>query len=168
MIAEEKDIFIAYHSSKHEQMSPLIEKLDHEYNIEIRQELAMGKDADDLEKVKFRSKILSKAKLYLFLLEPFYMEQKCFKNDLKQVSQESDKKKVLVLKEYSLNVEDIQRKMSADVKFMPKNVGVIETSQLWHCQSKMIERVAQKCEDILRNVSNNKDGKGEKIKAQIK
>jgi len=165
LIAEEKDIFIAYHSSKHEQMRSLVEKLDHEYNIEIRQELAMGKDADDLEKVKFRSKILSKAKLYLFLLEPFYMEQKCFKNELKQVAQESDKKKVLVLKECNLNVEDIQQKVSADVKFMPKNVEVIETSPLWHCQSKMVEHVAQKCEDILRNVSNNRgEKKGKKSK----
>jgi len=164
LIAEEKDIFIAYHSSKHEQMRSLVEKLDHEYNIEIRQE-EMAKDVDDLEKVKFRSKILSKAKLYLFLLEPFYMEQKCFKNDLKQVAQESDKKKVLVLKECSLNVEDIQREMSADVKFMPKNVEVIETSPLWHCQSKMVEHVAQKCEDILRNVSNNRgEKKGKKSK----
>ena len=144
-------------------MRSLVEKLDHNYNIEIRQELTMGKDADDLEKVKFRSKILSKAKLYLFLLEPYYMEQKCFKNDLKQVAQESDKKKVLVLKECSLNVEDIQCKMSADVKFMPKNVGVIETSPMWHCQSKMVEYVAQKCEDILRNVSNKKNGEKEKI-----
>jgi hypothetical protein len=140
-------------------MKTIVEKLDHEYNIEIRQELAMGKDADDLEKEKFRSKILSKAKLYLFLLEPFYMEQKCFKNELKQVAQESDKKKVLVLKECSLNVEDIQRKMS--IKFLPKNVEVIETSPLSQCQSKMAENVAQKCEDMLRNVSNNKGGKEE-------
>ena len=138
-------------------MKSLIEKLGQEYNIEIRQELAMGKDADDLEKVKFRSKILSKAKLYLFLLEPFYMEQKCFKNELKQVAQESDKK-VLVLKECSLKLEDIQHKMSANVKFLTKNVGVIETSPLWHCQSKMVEYVAQNCENILRNVSNNKGG----------
>ena len=78
------------------------------------------------------------------------------------MAQESDKKKVLVLKECNINVEDIQQKMSADVKFMPKNVGVIETSPLWHCQSKMIEHVAQKCEDILRNVRSNKGGK-EKI-----
>ncbi len=159
MIAEEKDIFIAYHSSKHEQMRCLVEKLGHEYNIEIRQEMAQ--DLDDLEEEKVRSKILSNAKLYLFLLEPFYMEQKCFKNELKQVAQESDKKKVLVLKECSLNVEDIQSKMSADVKFIPKNVGVIETSTMWHCQSKMVEHVVQKCEDILRNVSNNKSEKEE-------
>jgi hypothetical protein len=134
-------------------MKSLIEKLGQEYNIEIRQE-EMAKDADDLEKVKFRSKILSKAKLYLFLLEPFYMEQKCFINELKQVAQESDKKKVLVLKECSLNVEDIQHKMNGDVKFLPKNVDIIETSPLWHCQSKMVKYVAQKCENILRHVSN--------------
>jgi hypothetical protein len=134
-------------------MKSLIEKLGQEYNIEIRQE-EMAKDSDDLEKVKFRSKILSKAKLYLFLLEPFYMEQKCFINELKEVAQESDKKKVLVLKECSLNVEDIQHKMNGDVKFLPKNVDIIETSPLWHCQSKMVEYVAQKCENILRHVSN--------------
>ena len=123
-------------------MNSINARLDEQYNIEIRQET---RETDE-EAQHRREKVLKKSKLYTCLLNECFMNEQIFLNELKQVSKLD--KKILVLKEDNLNV-----KLLGDISFLTKNVCVIELPPLWHGQSKMIDFVVQKCDELLKAVN---------------
>ena len=113
--------------------------MNHEYNIEIRQET---NSVDDEQRL---SKVFKKSKMYTCLLNEAFMSQQCFHRELKQVSKLD--KRLLVLKEENVNLKAVD-----DVTFLVKNVCVIELPKLWFDQTSMMDFVVQKCDAILKTV----------------
>ena len=113
--------------------------MNHEYNIEIRQE------ANSVDDEQLLSKVFKKSKMYTCLLNEAFMSQQCFHRELKQVYKLD--KRILVLKEENVNLKAVD-----DVTFLVKYVCVIELPKLWFDQTSMMDFVVQKCDAILKTV----------------